>query len=1184
MMRELKVEDALLYLDQVKVEFGDQPHIYNAFLDIMKTFKTQQIDTPGVIRRVSDLFQGNPRLVLGFNTFLPEGYKIELPDGDGPAIAVYRAPGSNVTHVLTEGVPHHPAPPLPQQQQQLAPPMAASQLQRPQPARQYSSVMLPQSHARPNLPPMQQQPPMDHQQAAQQKIAAIAQPPPPPAAAGPPPAAAHDVSGGSPPAAAASTRNYEEQQQQQQQQGSPQQGPLEFDHAISYVTTIKKRFAHEPYTYKKFLEILHTYQKEQRGIKEVLDEVSALFADHPDLLKEFTYFLPDTVQAQAKTQLDAAAKEAEERKRLRQAKASRAGPSPVQAQQHFREDAMMRDANQPRSSPPEYDRTAPPPQPFTQHGRTPEQEHEIIRSARYGIVSFAPIKPPRKNELAPAQAVMKKGRPATIPEQPYVPNTLELAFFQRAKAHFQRRELQPEKPSSNKRHTPFTEFLKCLHLFGAGILSKEELLPLLKSLLMHGHAPKTTAANVSPAIVREGNELLRDFEELLRGRGPFAGQETYMKDKSKYGGLRTRDFDLDSCEHPTPSYWTYPSDYPQNLFLSNTAQSDEDRSVLNNAVFIFGQKVDDNKSINSSLASYDASRARRNAYEETLFRIEDERFEVDMAIERNFQAMRQIEPLAEEVQALREQEEKDRQPIGRLQYQLNRHALNTIHINAVGRLYGDKGDEVLQHLAENPYIVLPIVFQRLKQKDAEWRSIKNELQAGWAALQAANYEGSLDLLCGANRRELERRFSTAMLEDECKRARTYCRYPERVKHSSITDPFYPTFAMSCSDPGALLYQPYSIVSCAIDATHKDAMRLIMDFVGLNHKIKAFDRERIGRIWAEFMVPWFGYPVQWVAEEVRKSFGGKMSPGIVKFVAGQRVMTIFGEGFILTFQDSQGGVNGPKYRVKLPFATAYLSPSAILFAIAVKDQPYVRRDGVMAREESFLNRSPTSASQKLDPRYKLLFGTDNIYLFIRQYTLVCSVLASTRLHQESLNDPPIKYSNSVRKTSTPDITPTKVDYATVFSALRKVLLKKMDSRDFESLARRLTKTHVHEFAALPKLIERCAETLILTAKEDCLLHLYDYCKYSQADPVVVRTRCFAVASEAAYRIQYDLKAKALYFNYLPKSVDLLSVPRHDDDRIEDYDGQDSADIPMEVDDPIQDADDSEDRPNKRLRVD
>jgi len=53
-------------------------------------------------------------------------------------------------------------------------------------------------------------------------------------------------------------------------------------------------------TYKRFLEILHTYQKEQKssGIEEVLEHVSHLFADHTDLLMEFTYFLPDNVQEQ----------------------------------------------------------------------------------------------------------------------------------------------------------------------------------------------------------------------------------------------------------------------------------------------------------------------------------------------------------------------------------------------------------------------------------------------------------------------------------------------------------------------------------------------------------------------------------------------------------------------------------------------------------------------------------------------------------------------------------------------------------------------------------------------------------------------------------------------------------------------------------------------------------------------
>ena len=78
------LNDALSYLDQVKVQFASSPDVYNQFLDIMKDFKSQAIDTPGVIGRVSQLFQGNPSLIQGFNTFLPPGYRIECGTADDP--------------------------------------------------------------------------------------------------------------------------------------------------------------------------------------------------------------------------------------------------------------------------------------------------------------------------------------------------------------------------------------------------------------------------------------------------------------------------------------------------------------------------------------------------------------------------------------------------------------------------------------------------------------------------------------------------------------------------------------------------------------------------------------------------------------------------------------------------------------------------------------------------------------------------------------------------------------------------------------------------------------------------------------------------------------------------------------------------------------------------------------------
>lgn len=91
------LNDALSYLDQVKVRFSDQPDVYNKFLDIMKDFKSQAIDTPGVINRVSELFNGHPALIQGFNTFLPPGYRIECGTDDNPDAIRVTTPSGTMT-------------------------------------------------------------------------------------------------------------------------------------------------------------------------------------------------------------------------------------------------------------------------------------------------------------------------------------------------------------------------------------------------------------------------------------------------------------------------------------------------------------------------------------------------------------------------------------------------------------------------------------------------------------------------------------------------------------------------------------------------------------------------------------------------------------------------------------------------------------------------------------------------------------------------------------------------------------------------------------------------------------------------------------------------------------------------------------------------------------------------------
>jgi paired amphipathic helix protein Sin3a len=174
---------------------------------------------------------------------------------------------------------------------------------------------------------------------------------------------------------------------------------VEFGHAINYVTTIKKRFASSPEIYRKFLEILHTYQKEQRGIKEVLDEVSSLFADHADVLKEFTYFLPDAVQGFAKLQLDVAAEKAMERMRKKQAAAAAAkeaqqgggvgvsvgAPAPGSSNKQ----PLQREERVPAAHVKRV--------PFgATKARSENEETEIKKGVVYGVISFDPVRPPRR--------------------------------------------------------------------------------------------------------------------------------------------------------------------------------------------------------------------------------------------------------------------------------------------------------------------------------------------------------------------------------------------------------------------------------------------------------------------------------------------------------------------------------------------------------------------------------------------------------------------------------------------------------------------------------------------------------------------------------------------------------------------------------------------------------------------
>lgn len=62
----------------------------------------------------------------------------------------------------------------------------------------------------------------------------------------------------------------------------------------------------------------------------------------------------------------------------------------------------------------------------------------------------------------------------------------------------------------------------------------------------------------------------------------------------------------------------------------------------------------------------------------------------------------------------------------------------------IERIYGDHGLDFLDSMRQNPTVALPVVLNRLKQKQDEWLKCQADMGNIWAEVLAKNYHKSLD--------------------------------------------------------------------------------------------------------------------------------------------------------------------------------------------------------------------------------------------------------------------------------------------------------------------------------------------------------------------------------------------------------------------------------------------------------
>lgn len=684
------LNDALSYLDQVKVQFADQPDVYNRFLDIMKDFKSQAIDTPGVINRVSELFAGHPNLIQGFNTFLPPGYRIECGTGNDPnTIRVTTPMGTTVQsitgagralpdgpHVATNGgfyasqprganwnnQPQHsiesPEAVFSPQARNGAPPSFA-QTQAANAA--FEAQQAAHAHQQEQRGVSQLQNAVATVHAARNALT------PTPTAQG---AAVNGVAG--------------------KDAGGEKRGPVEFNHAISYVNKIKNRFQDRPEIYKQFLEILQTYQRESKPIQDVYAQVTTLFNTAPDLLEDFKQFLPESA-AQAKA---AAAKAAED------AAIGLAGVSQVPHMAHLsgREQPKLPPVGNfvpPTSTKDGKKRPRP-----TSNVPAPMGALADAANSRSNLPATGPINK-RLKTAHPARSNLEEAPPVSPTLTPQKPQPMspklttttrqqELQFFDKVKKHL-----------SNK--SVFADFLKLCNLFSQDLIDKNVLV----------HKVST--------FIGTNAELMDFFKRFV----DYTGADEVIENRPR---PPTEKVSLSNCRGLGPSYRLLPK---RERIKPCSGRDEMCYSILN-----------DDWASHPTWASEDSGFVahRKNHFEEGLHRIEEERHDYDFNIEANAKVIQLLEPVAHQILNLQPHEYKNfHMPAG------FGGQSQSIYKRIFKKVYGvEKGNELVTDLFRDPIAVVPVVLARLKQKDEEWRFTQREWEKVWHVQTQAMYLKSLD--------------------------------------------------------------------------------------------------------------------------------------------------------------------------------------------------------------------------------------------------------------------------------------------------------------------------------------------------------------------------------------------------------------------------------------------------------
>ncbi|KAM7541323.1 hypothetical protein Aperf_G00000023147 [Anoplocephala perfoliata] len=718
-----KVADALSYLDQVKARFSNQNEIYNDFLDVMRQFKAQSIGTDVVIRRVRELFHGHPDLIVGFNTFIPQGYRLEGPsvysrtssDSFAPVGQVLSSeinPGSKLPSFAafrhSDAVSHEQTPTC------SSTALPYSSIPQASDATFYLPTVTQPPVLRSQLTTSEAQPPLSHcyQRTATPNNQNILE--------------THMVYSTPVPPSHQSQPAYVPNAQQQQQQ---QHNAQSFNHAIIYVNKVKNRFQAKPDVYKRFLEILQWYQREQEHTDthrrkhaemQVFQDVAKLLNGHDDLLQEFSRFLPESTSMASDTQDTAGTR------------ISQYGSvSELSSAAHNR---------------------------YSSSGAS--ESSGWIRGQPDSMGHLEPKKLKRGSAASSSQAygqsdsiTMKKSRQTTrdmsLSDAGIASNGPEATLLQKSLTQI-RNALDADNGSRF-----YQVLLQNINLYNRKLINEKNLMDSVTPILHRFPdlnrqfydmfiLPQAESGNLD--IVRSPENEDEDAKGYVPNSSmssphmsdaglPTSGnrnrQQSVAQMVAAVSELSQKRLDLDFTKLRVcgASYRMLPPNFIQPK-CSGRAKSDVARTVLNNTYISFS-------SMNSEDSQFVTS--KKNMYEDGLYHTEDERYEADMVMEVNRAALQNLVVIKNRLDRMNREEAQN----FRLDDYLGGNS-SILMKKALHRVYGDKAIDVIHGLKNCPYTVVPIVISRMRQKEAEWSESLRKFQPHWAEQDSKNYLRSLD--------------------------------------------------------------------------------------------------------------------------------------------------------------------------------------------------------------------------------------------------------------------------------------------------------------------------------------------------------------------------------------------------------------------------------------------------------